>query len=260
MHEEMEPKLAKWPFFIGNALFLGAAWFICFQAQGPLGLGEISLTVFCATASAGLGITPFLLEYRALLKRAEVRAFTSVVSQLQNLESVAAQISGATSQWQEIQQHADKTTGVATEIAERMSAEVKGFTQFIEQASDREKATLRLEVEKLRRAEAEWLQVLVRMLDHVYALHVGAVRSSQPLLIEQVGNFQTACRDVARKVGLTPFTAREAEPFDGQRHQLIEGDSKPVNGATIAETIAAGYTFQGKLLRPALVRLVNGNP
>jgi hypothetical protein len=27
------------------------------------------------------------------------------------------------------------------------------------------------------------------------------------------------------------------------------------DGAIIAETIAAGYTFQGKLLRPALVRL-----
>ena len=113
-------------------------------------------------------------------------------------------------------------------------------------------------MEKLRRAENEWLQVLVRMLDHVYALHVGALRSSQPTLIDQVGNFQSACRDAARRVGLTPFIAGEAEPFDDQRHQVVDGKAKPASGSVIAETIAAGYTFQGKLLRPALVRLANG--
>src|SRR5262249_51317204 len=94
---------------------------------------------------------------------------------------------------------------------------------------------------------------------HVYALHVGALRSSQPNLIEQVGNFQTACREAARRIGLTPFTAAEAEPFDGQRHQLVDEKAFVEPGATVAETLAAGYTFQGRLLRPALVRLKNGN-
>jgi len=111
----------------------------------------------------------------------------------------------------------------------------------------------------MRRAESEWLQVLMRMLDHVYALHVGALRTSQPGLIDQVGNFQNACRDVARRVGLSPFIAGDAEPFDGQRHRLAEGEAQPAPGAIISETVAAGYTFQGRLLRPALVRLANGN-
>ena len=125
----------------------------------------------------------------------------------------------------------------------------------MQRANDSERATLRLEVEKLRRAEADWLQVLVRMLDHVFALHQGALRSGQPGLIEQLGNFQNACRDAARRVGLTPFTANEAEPFDAQRHQLVEEGAKPPPDAVVAETIAAGYTFQGRLVRPALVRL-----
>ena len=129
----------------------------------------------------------------------------------------------------------------------------------MERMSDREKSMLRVELEKLHRAENDWLQVLIRMLDHVYALHVGAVRSSQPTLIDQVGNFQNACRDVARRVGLAPFVAGNDELFDCQRHQLMEGELKPQEGAAIAETIAAGYTFQGKLVRPALVRLRNGS-
>ena len=136
-----------------------------------------------------------------------------------------------------------------------MTSEVKSFTEFMQQANDKERATLRLEVEKLRRAEADWLQVLVHTLDHVFALHQGALRSGQPALAEQVGNFQNACRDVARRVGLTPFAAKEADPFDAQRHQLVEEGVTPPADAVVADTVAAGYTFQGRLIRPALVRL-----
>jgi molecular chaperone GrpE (heat shock protein) len=93
------------------------------------------------------------------------------------------------------------------------------------------------------------------MLDHVFALHQGALRSGQPALIEQVSNFQNACRDVARRVGLTPFAAQEAEPFDAKRHQLIEEGATPPPDAVVSETVATGYTFQGRLVRPALVRL-----
>jgi hypothetical protein len=125
----------------------------------------------------------------------------------------------------------------------------------LQKSNDGEKATLKLEVEKLRRAEAEWVQIVVRMLDHVFALHQGALRSGQPNLIGQLGNFQNACRDAARRVGLAPFTAEPGEAFDAQRHQLIDGDPQRAAGAKVEETVATGYTFQGKILRPALVRL-----
>jgi molecular chaperone GrpE (heat shock protein) len=98
------------------------------------------------------------------------------------------------------------------------------------------------------------------MLDHVFALHQGALRSGQPDLIAQLAGFQNSCRDAARRVGLTPVLAGEAEPFDAQRHQLIDGDSTPATDAVIAETVAVGYTFQGKLVRPVLVRVRNGHP
>src|SRR5262249_25442517 len=128
----------------------------------------------------------------------------------------------------------------------------------MQKANDSEKATLRLEIDKLRRMESEWLQVLVRMLDHVYALNLAAVRSGQPKLMEQLGNFQIACRDAARRVGLTPFAPNPSERFDAERHEVLDGNGQPAADSTISETIATGYTFQGRLLRPALVRL-NGN-
>jgi molecular chaperone GrpE (heat shock protein) len=231
------------------------AYFITYQSKPALGHWELCFVVLCVVGGSLLGIAPFLLEYDALVKLTEADALTTAVSQLHNLEGIAAQISGATSRWQDAQDQADKTALSAREIADRMTAEAQAFTEFMQKANGNEKATLRLEVEKLRRAEADWLQVLVRTLDHVFALHQGALRSGQPNLIAQLGSFQNACRDAARRVGLTPFATNEAEPFDAERHQLVEEGAKAPPDAVVAETIAAGYTFQGRLVRPALVRL-----
>jgi molecular chaperone GrpE len=249
------PKLAKWPFFLGDALLLGAAVFIGYKSKFALGHWELCFIVLCVIGGALLAIAPFLLEYNALVKLTEAGSLTTAVSQLHNLEGIAGQITGATGRWQDAQDAADQTARSAKEIAERMTAEVKSFTEFMQRANDKERATLRLEVEKLRRSEADWLQVVVRILDHVFALHQGALRSGQAGLIEQLGSFQNACRDAARRVGLTPFAASEAEPFDAQRHQLLPDSAAPAPDAVVAETIATGYTLQGRLIRPALVRL-----
>jgi len=77
--------------------------------------------------------------------------------------------------------------------------------------------------------------------------------------MEQLGAFQNACRETARRVGVTPFTPEPSELFDPQRHQSMEGDAQPAPGSLIQETLAAGYTFQGRMVRPALVRLSNDN-
>ena len=260
MSDPTEPRLPKWPFYLGDGLLLGAAWFVCSHTPMPMGLWQVGLLVLCVAAGACLCVAPFLLEYRGGIKLAESQGLTTALAQMNKLEDIAAQISGATSKWQGAQEAAGKTAAAARDIAERMEAELKTFTEFMQRANDSEKATLRLEVDKLRRAEGDWLQVLVRMLDHVYALYQAALRSNQPKLVEQVSHFQAACRDAVRRVGLVPFSAQEAEPFDPQRHQSIEEGVKPPPDATVAETMATGYSFQGRLIRPALVRLGQNPP
>jgi molecular chaperone GrpE (heat shock protein) len=261
MRDPMSPRIPKWPFFVGDAFLLGAAWFVYFQSQYTMGLWQIAFVVLCVAGGAVAAILPFLLEYRLALKLIELKTLTDALGQIRNVEKFSEQVAGATGRWEEIQQQAERTSKLAGDIAEKMGAEVKAFTEFMQQMNNSEKATLRLEVEKLRRAEGDWVQVLVRMLDHTYALHQGALRSGQPNVIRQITSFQNACRDVARRVGVTPFVPAGAEPFDPKRHQLLDAQARPEEGATVAETIATGYTFQGKLLRPALVRLrSNGAP
>jgi molecular chaperone GrpE (heat shock protein) len=255
MRDSLSPKLSKWPFFLGDLLMVGCAGLIYTQSNGPLSLWQQALIVGSVAGGALLAILPFLLEYRLLARLVEAERLVDVVGQIRNMESIAEQITTATARWQGVQEVADRVAGTSKAIAERMSVEAKAFTEFLQKANDSEKANLRLETDKLRRAEGDWVHVMVRMLDHVYALYMGAVRSGQPNLIAQMDQFQFACRDAARRIGLTPFVAGASEPFDAQRHQLFEGQQPPSDGAKIAETVATGYTFQGRLLRAALVRL-----
>jgi len=255
MTQPVAPKISKWPFYLGDVLLLILATWIVYRSPEPFRAAPL----FCLVASVAMGawlcVTPFLREYRAAFQMAESGALATVVEKIKNLQAVSDQISVATAQWQILQEHSAKTALAAKEVGDRMGAEAKAFADFMQKANDNEKAHLRLEAEKLRRGEGEWLQAAVLMLDHVHALHLAGVRSGQPALMEQLASFQTACREAVRRLGLTAFEAKPDEPFNEKTHQLLEPDDKPPRHARVVETVAAGYTFQGQLVRNALVRV-----
>jgi len=258
MKEVSEWKVVKWPFLLANAVLLAVAAAVIYRAAHPISLWEMAAAIGCVAFGAWLGCLPFILEYRATVKLLDANALTTVSERLEDLKNYSAQIAAATDQWARVQEvtkgSADKTLATAKEVSDRMAAEVHDFNEFQKRMNDTEKGALRLEVDKLRRAEGEWLQVVARILDHIFALHTAAVRAGQPELTEQITHFQNACRDAARRVGVTPFAAEAGEPFDAER-QRAHGVEKPAANAVVAETLAPGMTFQGRLIRPAFVRL-----
>ena len=262
MNKAPEWKIPKWPFLLANAALVIAAAALIYKAAHPISQVEIFISIGCVAFGALLGCLPFILDYRATGKLIEVNAVTTVAEQLHDLKKYSAQIAAATDQWALVQEttrdNTGKTVAAAKEIAERMAEEIHEFNEFQAKLNDTEKGALRLEVEKLRRTEGEWLQVVARILDHIFALHNAAARSGQPEIAEQIGQFQNACRDAARRVGLTPFSAAPDEKFDAQKHRAHGVENPPLDAA-IAETLAPGMTFQGRLIRPALVRLHNAN-
>lgn len=254
MHETTQFKVSKWPFFLGDAFMLGMAYFIYWQGKVPLDRWEVAAVATCVGLGALLGVLPFILEYRAVSRWIDSSAVGTAADKIQNLETIASQISSASNLWENAHLQSEKTTGAAREISERMNAELKSFKEFLEKANESEKTVLRLEVDKLRRAEVEWMQILVRIMDHVFALFVAAERSGQQQLVTQISQFQNACRETARRIGLVPFTGAASEPFDAERHKWADGETA-AEGAIVSETLATGFTFQGKLIRPALVRV-----
>ncbi len=253
MNDPTNPKIEKWPFFAGDLLLLGTAGWLVFHGHAPLALWEMALSVGAVALGALLGVAPFALEYRGWVRLAQAGVLAESVERLQNLEAVAKHVTAATAQWHGVQDQAAQTQRATKEIADRMTGEAAEFREFLQKANDTERATLRLEVDKLRRAEGEWLQVLVRILDHVFALHGAAVRSAKPEVAQQIGAFQHACHDIARRIGLVPFVAQPGEAFDGTRHKTADGQDSVAADARVKETLGAGIAFQGRLVRPALV-------
>jgi molecular chaperone GrpE (heat shock protein) len=218
-------KVPKLPFLVGDAALMIFGYF--FVLHSPLPIRHWEIAAGCVALGAILGVIPFILDYRAMGKALEVNALGAVADRIQDLERVTALISSATNEWAHAQTQAEKTSTGAKEIADKMAGEAHQFAKVMQKLNDNEKTALRLEVEKFHRAEAEWLQVLVRILDHVFALHTAAERSGQPRLAEQMTQFQNACRDAAQRVGLVPFTATPDELFDAKRHQAVNTESDP---------------------------------
>lgn len=265
MSEPTSPRISKWAFLAGDALLLGVAALSVWQSARPISLGALALCAAAVAAGALLAVVPFFLEYRAAVQLAETDVLATTIQQLRNLETIASSLNAATAQWHGVQDQAAQTLKATREISERITAEAAEFSEFLKRANDAEKATLRLELEKLRRSEGDWLQVVVRLLDNTFALHQAAGRSQKaqigrPELVEQLAMFQHASRDIARRVGLISFDAQPGESFDDDRHKSADEQAAPPDDSRVVETLAPGIAFQGRVVRPALVQLEAGAP
>lgn len=245
------------PFLVGAVLFDVLGYFIMVKSPAPLTQWVTGAVIICVGTGAWLSILPFWWDAKANLRMDEVDTLAVSTRQIQNIQKVADQITTATAQWMTVQEHSSAAVDSAKKISEEMGAEAIRFAEFMKQANDREKAALRLETEKLKRAEADWLQILVRILDHIHALHQAGLRSGQKNVVEQLTHFQNACRDVARRVGLVGFGANPGDAFDEALHQPVEPGQEAGEGARVQDTIALGYTFQGQQIRRAAVTLAS---
>jgi molecular chaperone GrpE (heat shock protein) len=255
---ENAPRLPKWPFYLADLVLSGIAAYVLVRLGVIQGTTGTAISVACLGAAAfgaWLSITPWLTEFRTRSSIAENTNLKSTLEQIQGLEKVADLIRQANAQWQSVQDASGRTVTAAREITDKMKIETDEFMKFIENAHDQERAGLRLEVDKLRKMEGDWVKVTVQMLDHVFALFRAAERSGQENLVAQLSQFQNACRDVARRMGLVPFVPMMGEKYDPRGHQLANPPPVVDENATIGEVLATGYTYQGGLLRRSLVLL-----
>jgi molecular chaperone GrpE (heat shock protein) len=248
------PRTPKWPYLLADVVLVAAAAAVAWKAAPVWTWKEISLVGGLTGLGAWIFIQPFQKDHEAAVKLFEQVNLASAAEKLGSLDKTAQQIAAATAQWQDIQTISTKTVNAAGNIASQIAAEAKGFSEFLTRANDGEKATLRLEIEKLRRGEKESLQVVIHLMDHCFALFQAAAASGQPQLIQQIGNYRNACIDATRRVGILPYEAQPGEPFDAERHEIADG-STPPTGATVGRTVAWGYTFQGVGIRRIQVAL-----
>src|SRR5688572_20481402 len=180
--QQKSVKLAKWPFYLADVLLSGVIVFVLYQLGTFEGTGEMLIVGGCLAAAAiaaWISIVPWLKEHETSAHLNESSNLKSSVEQIKGIEKTADLIRQSNAQWQGVQEASNRTVTSAREISERMRLEAEEFMKFLSKAHDQERAGLRLEAEKLRRTEGEWIKVTVQILDHVYALFRAGVRSGQ---------------------------------------------------------------------------------
>ena len=64
-------------------------------------------------------------------------------------------------------------------------------------------------------------------------------------------------KEVLHSEGIEEIPAERGKPFDPFRHEVVASEeSEEYEEGTILEVLRKGYTFKGKVLRPALVKTV----
>ncbi len=255
MNDQRTINIPKFPFLIGDFTLVAITIMLILNMEKPLTPTVVLLSIVGFGLAALIGLVPYLLEFFALVKLNQIRTLAEGFKKLQQLDTVANTIHAATTQWLGVHDLAQQSLQAAKDVTEQITREAQAFRELIQKINDSEKNLLKLEVEKLHRAQADWVQVMIGIFDHIYALYKAAVRSGRPELIDQLTKFQSACRDLALRIGLVPVEADRGDLFDPNQHAPADPNVKPEIGTPILETIATGYIFQNRLIRPVIVKI-----
>jgi molecular chaperone GrpE len=106
-------------------------------------------------------------------------------------------------------------------------------------------------------AVGELVKSLLPVLDNFErALQAAEQTRNFDALLEGVRSTQRLLQDALQKVGLVPIEAVGKE-FDPKLHEAIgPAESKELPPHTVAEEVQRGYMLHDRVLRPALVRVV----
>ena len=251
------PTVAKWPFLLGDLSVLVAAAILAWLAHtGELtwSLGLAAVIAVAVAIGAWILVTPFLRDHDGRLKLLEQDGLSDTMAQIRQLEGVAGAVTAAGNQVVASERGLALANEAARSLMDEMHAERRAFAESIRRQDEQDRQTLRLELDKLRRGEEESLKLICHLLDHNYAVFLAGVRSGQPEVARQLGNFRAACLDAVRRVGIVSHEAQAGEPFHPDTHQTDDGRIPP-EGALIAGTVACGYSIRGLPVRPIIVQI-----
>lgn len=150
--------IPKWPFFVGDGLFLVATIAILSMAERPLSGSVAAAAVVCLVLGIGLAIAPFLIDHESRLQEAEHSGEGLGVAQIRKIAGMADQLNHTVSRSQSSSEQIEKALAGAEESNDRLAALIENLTPDPAGTSDQDKAMARIQ------EALTTLQSAVRML------------------------------------------------------------------------------------------------
>ncbi len=109
--------------------------------------------------------------------------------------------------------------------------------------------------ELARYATEELLLELIGVLDNFdLALGAGVTSEAEKGIVLIRGQLES----ILRKNGVDAVASKAGDPFDPARHEAIGEEESDAQSGTIARVLQKGYHLQGRIIRPARVKLSKG--
>jgi hypothetical protein len=152
------PPLPKWPFLLGDAAFLGAAWLVADRAAQPLGAPALLALVALVAGAGLLGAVPFLLDYARKQDEALDDRQRSLEALAATAAAAAEQISIAAAGYQELAEIAQKNLKHAEALPHKLQEKIAEFNASVANAAEEDREELEQELAALRASESERLE------------------------------------------------------------------------------------------------------
>jgi len=155
---DQTPRLPKWPFLIGDAALLGAAWLIGSHSNTPLPSEAVFAIAGCCVCAVIMGAIPFLADYARKQDEALDVRQRSLESLARTASTAAEQISIAAAGFNEIAELVQKNIRHAEQLPQKLHEKIAEFQTRLALATDEEKEELERELAALRSSESEKLE------------------------------------------------------------------------------------------------------
>lgn len=123
------------------------------------------------------------------------------------------------------------------------------FINYKKEESNRLESVIRLGNEEL-------IRDMVNVLDS-FELGMVAMKGNESAE-KGFQMIRSQCEEVLRRYGLEKVSAKEGETFDPSRHEAVEEIVTSFPPNTVTEVVSAGYTLNGRMIRPAKVKISKG--
>lgn len=254
------PPLSPWPFLLIDGTLLVAAAALLNTAERPLPFSMGGLIAALVVVGGAIALFPFWRAYRNELKFAELEAVEETVRRIEDLTKVADRVERAETSWMQAKDSSETIAKNLNETTSLLYEESKAIREFAHQQNDQQKANLRLEVQKLKQWETEWVQAGTIALDHTAALHAAILQLDDAQATRKLNKFQNSIHEIMRRVGLVGFAPRAGAPFDPDANRVHNQSAPPPEGSRIRDVVAMGIRYQGRLVRPAIVNVAPPSP
>ena len=195
---------------LAATLLLALACFVAATAETPISALALSVVFGCVALGSALAALPYLLDFLATQRAAEIDFQQKLEVQNQRLLHAFDTLASTSGQLKSAHEAATRAVHTADTLPYRLQEKIAEFTNQLQQRDDEDKAAMAKELETLRDAEGQRLAALVSTIQSATKEFAAVEREARAALAEARREAAEAAPAIAAALGAATTRAEAA--------------------------------------------------